>query len=111
MLRNLCLLPRLGSKCLSRDYGRVFTTTKETERNEVMFKKVRIWDDGEVLHEIPVPYDDWDIDVRNLGFEAWAHDPSKKSGIVAYGKSRREALNNLEARLNAWIIQLVSNNG
>jgi len=65
-------------------------------------KRITEYDEFGTAIEITSPDDDWVLEVTNLGFDAWLHSPDGQSGIAANGKTKGEALRNLQARIEAW---------
>lgn len=51
--------------------------------------------------DIPIP-EGWVLDIRPLGWEAWAHSPDGELGVSAMGMTKEEATEKLRERMNAW---------
>ena len=66
-------------------------------------KRITEYDEFGTAIEITSPDDDWVLEVTNLGFDAWLHSPDGTSGIAADGKTKGEALRNLQKRLDDWL--------
>ena len=72
-----------------------------------MVRYIEEYGEDEARVDIPIP-DDWELDTRSLGWEAWAHSPDGELGIMEYGRTKAEALRNLKQRMYEW---LMTNNG